>query len=278
MPTDPPAELLVVDRKAWAGGNVRTLQLLLGEVQLSGAEAKVLAYEAGALVGVLSRAVLAQFDPFRDQLLVVYPNLRDMGEGDGLRWIVLHEVTHLAQFRAAPWIPDHIVSVGRGVVAAQSKGMGRQIAAQAREKLPDLIRWARAVLEGRAPSGEMPLLDLLPPEQRQAVQHLHGLVTVLEGHATHVTESIGKRVVSDYDGLQERIRARGRRRSPLVRLLEAVSGLEMKRRQYEVGRDFCAAVWEQGGAGALAPVWTGPDAVPTPDELREPELWLKRVA
>jgi uncharacterized protein (DUF2342 family) len=61
-------------------------------------------------------------------------------------------------------------------------------------------------------------------------------------------------------------------------VIEAVAGLEMKRQQYVVGRDFCRAVWDAGGADALAPAWTAPEAVPTQEELRAPELWLKRVA
>lgn len=254
-------------------GNVRTLARLFEDVELSGAEARVLAVEGGGLMGVLARAVLAQYDPFRDQLLVVHPNLGDMATGDGLRWLVLHEVTHVAQFRAAPWIPDQIVGLGRSVLTAQ--GLTREMAARARERLPDLLRWARETLEGGSP--QMPLLELLPPEQRESVQKLHALVTLLEGHATHVTDLIGRRVLDDYAGLQRRIETR-RRRPPVMRLIEGVMGLEMKRQQYVLGHSFCRAVWERGGAQALAPAWAGLESVPTPEELRAPELWLKRVA
>lgn len=273
MPTSPAAELLLVDRKAWVSGNVRTLARLFGGLEVSGAEAKVLAIEGGAFMGVLARAVLAQFDPFRDQLLVVHSNLGDMGRGDGLRYLVLHEVTHLAQFRAAPWIPDQIVELARSLLTAP--GLTKEMAARARERLPEMLRWVRETLEGRSPS--TPLFDLLPDEQRESVQKLHSLVTVLEGHATHMTDLIGKRVLDDYAGLQQRIEAR-RRRPPLMRLLEAVMGLEMKRQQYVLGHGFCRAVWQEGGASALAPAWAGLEYIPTPEELRSPQLWLKRVA
>lgn len=273
MGTEPVAELLVVDRKAWIAGNVRTMQMLFDNTEITGGEARVLAYEGGALIGVLARAVLAQFDPFRDQLLVVHPNLGDLESPDGLRFIVLHEVTHLAQFRTAPWMPDRIVELARSVLT--TRGLTKEMAARARERLPEIARWAREALEGR--SGDMPLFDLLPPEQREAVQKLHALVTLLEGHATHVTDVVGKRVLEDYDGLQQRIEAR-KRRPPLMRLIEAMMGLEMKRQQYVLGHSFCRAVWERGGAEALAPAWTGPETVPTSDELRDPESWLKRVA
>lgn len=275
LATEPASEVLLVDRRAWAGGNVRTLQRLFAGLDVPGSDAKVVSWEGGALVGLLARMVLAQFDPFRDQMLVVHPNLGALGEGDGLRFIVLHEVTHLAQFRAASWIPDRIVELAQSVLAADMRGWARDMAGQMRHRLPELVAWARDALEGRAQG--MPLIEMLPADQRDAVMRLHAMVTVLEGHATHVTDLIGRRVLQDYEALNRRLEER-RQRPPVMRLIEAASGLEMKRQQYLLGREFCRAVWEAGGARALAPVWTGPDAMPTPEELRAPELWLKRAA
>jgi coenzyme F420 biosynthesis associated uncharacterized protein len=273
--TEPPAELLVVDRQAWIAGNVRTLGTMFGEVGLQGSEATVLAWEGGAFLGLLARAVLAQYDPYRDLLLVVYPNLGDVARGNGLRWLVFHEMTHLAQFRSAPWMSDHIVELGRSILDTDRRGWAKEAAQRLRERLPDLIRWARAVLEGKAEGS--PLLDILPEQQREIVMRLHALVTLLEGHATYVTDLIAARVIPDYEAFQRRITAR-RRRSPVVRLLEAAAGLEMKRQQYVIGRGFCESVWAEGGAAALAPAWKGPDTVPTLEELRAPERWLERVA
>lgn len=71
LETSPGAELLCVDRRAWISGNARTLDRLFGDLGVSGAEAKLVGLEGGALFGLLARAVLAQYDPFRDQLIVV---------------------------------------------------------------------------------------------------------------------------------------------------------------------------------------------------------------
>lgn len=275
MPTTPRAELLVVDRHGWIGGNIRSLQPLFGELEIGGAEAKVLAWEGGAFVGLVARVVLAQFDPFRDQLIVVYPNLGDMARGSGLRWLMFHEVTHLAQFRAAPWIPDRIVELGREVLALQQTNWAKEALAKLPERLPQIVRRARDAYEGREQTS--PLLDLLPEGQREAVLKLHALVTLLEGHATLITELIGKRVLPDYEALSARLEQR-KRRPALVRILEAVVGIEMKRQQYVLGRGFCEAVWKRGGAEALAAAWLGPDWVPDSEELRSPELWLDRVS
>jgi uncharacterized protein (DUF2342 family) len=61
------------------------------------------------------------------------------------------------------------------------------------------------------------------------------------------------------------------------RVLERLLGLELKLRQYRTGRRFCDAVVADGGPEALARAWTGPDSLPTPQELERPETWLARV-
>jgi uncharacterized protein (DUF2342 family) len=60
----------------------------------------------------------------------------------------------------------------------------------------------------------------------------------------------------------------------LMRLL----GLEMKMRQYEVGKRFCDAVAERGGIELLNEVWRAPEALPTLRELDAPGAWADRIA
>jgi uncharacterized protein (DUF2342 family) len=62
------------------------------------------------------------------------------------------------------------------------------------------------------------------------------------------------------------------------RVLERLLGLELKLRQYEVGRRFCDAVVREAGPQALARAWTGPDALPSAEELQTPARWLARTA
>ena len=52
----------------------------------------------------------------------------------------------------------------------------------------------------------------------------------------------------------------------------------MKMRQYKVGREFCDQVVDEAGMAALNLVWADPAALPAPNELNDPQLWLKRVA
>lgn len=277
MAPQPCAELMVVDRPGWIGGNVGTLDRLFGDLELKGAEAKLLAWEGGAFIGLIARAVLGQYDPFRDQLLIVYPNLGEFADAQSLRWLLFHEVTHVAQFRAAPWIADSIVEAGRQVLSAQREpNFMRDMMKQLPDRIPELVKWLRDAAQGKASTS--PIFELLPDAQREVVMSVHALVTLLEGHATYVTDLIAKRVLptEDYDVINKRLLAR-RKKSPLIRVLESIAGLEMKRQQYVIGRGFCEAIWAHGGADALAPAWRGPEWAPTLDELKDPDGWLARV-
>jgi uncharacterized protein (DUF2342 family) len=62
------------------------------------------------------------------------------------------------------------------------------------------------------------------------------------------------------------------------RILSNVLGLEMKMRQYELGQRFCQMVVEREGHDALARLWIDESQFPTMQELRDPSLWLRRVA
>jgi uncharacterized protein (DUF2342 family) len=54
--------------------------------------------------------------------------------------------------------------------------------------------------------------------------------------------------------------------------------MEMKMRQYELGEAFVTRVTERAGWDALDAAWTGPDALPTLDEIEDADRWLARVA
>ena len=55
-------------------------------------------------------------------------------------------------------------------------------------------------------------------------------------------------------------------------------GIDLKLRQYELGKAFCDAVVEQAGHDALRLVWRSADDLPDLAELEAPRRWLDRVA
>jgi uncharacterized protein (DUF2342 family) len=82
-------------------------------------------------------------------------------------------------------------------------------------------------------------------------------------------------LVADPQAVREALAAR--RNDVTTKVLTAVAGLELKRRQYREGESFVRAVIDQGGVGALNRAFEAPDHLPRGDEVTDPAAWLARV-
>ena len=98
-----------------------------------------------------------------------------------------------------------------------------------------------------------------------------------EGYGDHVMESLGRKMLSTYPQIEEALR-RYREGRPGDQALERLIGLEMKREQYRLGREFCERVTSLTGEATLARMWESAEALPSLPELEEPTLWLARMA
>jgi putative hydrolase len=142
-------------------------------------------------------------------------------------------------------------------------------------KLPDPAD-LREIAE-RARRGE--LLRLTLGEDRWVlVEQMQAVMSLIEGHAEHTMDAVGAEVLPSLPALRRAMNRRRESRGLPWRVLERLLGLEMKMRQYEVGRRFCDAVVQQGGREALARVWSGPEQLPSGDELEHPARWVQRTA
>ena len=275
----------VVSREAWADINLATLTDLLDPVAakletrlnragpLSGAlrtaAGATLAAEAGLVVGYMSQRVLGQFElslltpeqPTR--LLFVGPNLEnatysmDVDADSFLRWVALHEVTHVLQFTGVPWLREHL----GGLMRAYMKTLDVQInrgAAGGLPSLPDPARLYQQFREG----GLMALIQ--SGEQRKIMDGVQATMAVIEGYSEHVMDAVGEDVLPAYAGLRDAMDARRASRSTPERILQKLLGFDMKMRQYEVGKRFCDAVAADEGIEGLNRVWESPAVAPHP--------------
>jgi coenzyme F420 biosynthesis associated uncharacterized protein len=266
----------------------------------------LLGAQVGALTGMLSQRVLGQYDlalldaSVPPRLLLLAPNLaitaRNLGvdRDELVLWVTIHEITHAVQFSGAPWLRDHlggllkelidglrVTLAGPASSPREQNGAGDGEAQDAtaagpgrRPKLPDPSE-LRELLE-RARRGE--LLRLTLGEDRwQLVERMQSTMSLIEGHAEHTMDAVGAEVLPSLPRLRAAMNRRREARGLPWRVLERLLGLELKLRQYEVGRRFCDAVVEDGGPQALARAWSGPDALPTTAELQEPAAWLART-
>lgn len=238
--------------------------------------------EVGLATGYLGQRVVGQYDvsligPVRKpRLLFVGPNLAAARERLGvehglfLRWIAMHEATHAVQFAAVPWLREHIGGIAEELLAAAA------IEVKPSDLLKRMLRLDPRVLMRSVTSGEIISL-LWSPEQRASMERLASAMTVVEGYAEHVMDAVGERLDPAYAELRRRLERDRDRRGLLDQIVSKLLGLELKLAQYRRGKAFCDEIAAGAGIARLNRVWSGPQALPSGEELDQPERWLERV-
>jgi len=287
---DATAPLYVVDRSGWIRANTESFDVLLSPVVAKMTEKKgapsgvskaigsrVTGAEVGAVLGFLGSKVLGQFDPFHDpsgRLLLVAPNIvhveRDIGADptDFRLWVCLHEETHRVQFTAVPWMRDHLFG--------QIEKLAEQI--EPTRLLDDGIKRLSEAVRG-GPDGEKgSLLDVLgTPEQKEIMDHLTGVMSLLEGHADVVMDGVGPSVIPSVGDIRKKFNRRRKGQGPLDKFLRRVLGLDAKMAQYRDGAKFVRGVVDKVGMDDFNVVWQDPTHLPTKAEIADPAAWVSRV-
>ena len=277
-----------VDRREWLRLNLRSMRTMMEPIEeklsqgggpLRAAGGLLVGAEIGGLTGYLAQRVLGQYelvllDPASpERLLFVAPNLReaarrlDVGEADLVTWVGIHEVTHAVQFTGVPWLREHLAGQLRSLLETVDVKVDVT-------KLPSLDDLKGAVDRFR----EGGLVTMAAGPERMAILDVvQAAMAVVEGHAEHVMDAVGEELLPSLPELREALDRRRREKPPAVKLLERLIGLELKMRQYELGRSFCDGVVERGGIEALNRVWASPAALPTLAELEDPDGWIERT-
>ncbi|MFB6270204.1 MAG: zinc-dependent metalloprotease [Halobacterium sp.] len=250
MAFDVPDTVEIQNRHHWLDANVGTFRRAFEPLNdradvLPGVARSVnTATTAGALAFV-SRHVLGQYDPLLladgddHALYFVHPNIKRVADELDVafprfrRWIAFHEVTHAAEFGAAPWLSDYLEARLEDGVAALSEGTVRS----------------------------------------EAFQELNVAMTSVEGYAELLMDEAFD---GEYDDLRRKLDARRQGGGPLAKLFKRALGFQLKREQYERGREFFDIVAADRGLEGASRVWASPEYLPTDEELDAPELWLAR--
>lgn len=306
--------VVVVDRIGWAQANAASMREIVAPLANKLTEnrprgffdqigPKITGLETGALLAFLSSKVLGQFDPFwsgpgqphasnemngteppassdageqHGRLLLVAPNVvtvereLDVVPRDFRLWVCLHEETHRVQFTAVPWLRDHLKSEIQAFADATDVDAG---------VMADRVREAvRALVESARGGDTRSVLDLVQsPAQREVVQRVTALMSLLEGHADVVMDAVGPDVIPSVDTIRRRFQKRRRGTSGLDRTARRMLGLDAKMRQYKDGASFVKSVIDQVGMDGLNRVWESPNTLPTKAEINDPEAWVRRV-
>jgi coenzyme F420 biosynthesis associated uncharacterized protein len=278
-------EARIVDRPGWIRAAAESMRVMTGGTDkprgvISG---RLTGAQTGAVLAFVATGILGQYDPFTDAgtLLLVYPNViaverqLRLEPADFRLWVCLHEVTHRVQFTANPWLSGYM-SEALGVLTVD----GSEDITQVVSRLAEFARGRGDSSQSDPNSaGILGLLRAVQSEpQREALDQLLVLGTLLEGHADHVMDAVGPVVVPSVATIRARFdERRNRKQPPLQRLLRALLGIDAKLSQYTRGKAFVDHVVERVGMARFNTVWTSPDTLPRPIEIEYPQRWIDRV-
>lgn len=278
----------VLDRAGWITAASRSMAHLTGaDPDGSGnlIVGKPAGLQAGAMLAYLSSAILGQYDPFTGEhgtLLLVTPNIVSverslrLNPSDFRLWVCLHEVTHRVQFSSSPWLAEYmkesVETLGATVDESMTDVVGRLAAELRSRKEPDSS-------DGATAGGIIGLLRASQAEpQRDALDRMLVLGTLLEGHADHVMDAVGPAVVPSVATIRAAFDKRRQRKSnPVQRIIKMLLGMDAKMAQYVRGKAFVDAVVLKVGMEKFNTIWAGPETLPLLDEIDNPDAWVKRV-
>jgi coenzyme F420 biosynthesis associated uncharacterized protein len=304
MDGDGDGHVAVVDRPGWITANIAGFQVVLdplvehiheigaapppGSV-LNAVGSRVTGMQAGLILAYLASRVLGQYElflpPDPDQpgadapagrLTLVAPNIvmveRELAvdPGDFRRWVCLHEETHRVQFTSVAWLRPYVQRQMTEFLLASEIDPASML---------NRIRAAADAVTGavRGGDGESLIEALQTARQREILDSLTAVMTLVEGHGDYVMDAVGPTVVPSVDQIRAKFNARRSSGNRGEQTLRRILGIDLKLRQYRQGSAFVRAVVQQAGMESFNRVWTSPETLPTKSEFADPARWLERM-
>jgi coenzyme F420 biosynthesis associated uncharacterized protein len=279
----------VMSRDEWVFANLQGMQRLIeplagrmlaaGNRSRSGLRRKALGVQLGAIFGYVSRRVLGQYDVFLppdDEGLIYFigPNLTEterrfhLPSRDFRLWVALHEVTHRLQFGGTPWL--------RGYLSRLVDEYFATVQLDSRQMIAQLRRAAEEARAGGEWKGAGALFLLMTPEQRELFNKMQAMMSLLEGHASYVMNSVATGRVRDVGRMQRSLKERRSSRG-VEKAFQRAIGFDAKVRQYDTGELFVRAAVGRAGRDGFNLVWRREANLPTIEEIAHPDRWLARV-
>ena len=299
--------IAVVDRPGWIRANVDgfrvVLEPLVEQMRERGSApppgsvigtvgSRVTGMQAGLILAYLAGRVLGQYELFlppdpdapdpapaeapAGRLTLVAPNIvmveRELGVDphDFRRWVCLHEETHRAQFTSVPWLRPYVQQQMTEFLLASDLDPA---------SILDRLRSAADAVAGAVRGGGESLIEAIQtPRQREILDRLTAVMTLVEGHGDYVMDAVGPKVVPSVEEIRAKFSARRHSGSRIEQAIRRILGIDLKMKQYEQGSRFVKTVVDEAGMEVFNKVWTSPETLPTRDEITSPRSWLDRVA
>ena len=285
------ARARVTDRPGWIRANLASFQRLLAPMlekfgdrvsssRVAPLTARIAGAELGVVLGWMSARVLGQYDLLvieeenpQDQDIVYYvgPNVFAFPPEEFRMWLALHEVTHRAQFTGVPWLREHFLGLVHETMNTIDPDPARVS--------ETIARVTAAIRAGQKPLADGGLVNLIAsPEQRAVLDQVSGMMSLLEGHGDITMDRAGHDLVPSADRFSKVLRERRESARGMAKVFQQLIGLQAKLAQYAQGEAFITEVERAGGHPLLSRAWEGPENLPSIIEIREPRLWIDRMA
>lgn len=288
----------VCDRREWLEANLSSFGVVFQPIEEMYTEAaarqgamgaligqlngQLIGVQMGVLLGFLARRVLGQYDlsllspdpATRGTLYFVEPNIArvqaqlGLGDEDFRLWIALHEVSHVFEFEAFPWVRGYfneLLHAFLGQMTDQLAALGS-----------NLPRTIEGLLRGET-GGRHWIELMLTPEQQAIFDKIQALMSLVEGYSNHIMNAIGRQLLPSFDLIEERVKARQVNRPLFDELFNRITGMDLKLAQYQQGEAFVNAVVDARGVAFVNRVWERPEHLPTMEEIRDPRRWVARM-
>ncbi len=239
----------------------------------------------GSMVGALARRAFGVYDlpiPRSTPAITVVPPTIDRFaadweiELDEMRlWVISHELAGVTLFDQR-----HIAEHLRGLVQRHVGGFRPDPSAIA-DKLSTLDMGDGdpfAAMQQAFGDPEVLLGAVRSEEQLALEPQLDAAVAMTIGVIDWVVDAVAVRVIGG-NALQiaEAVRRRRAETSPDDVFVERLLGIRLGADQTARGKAFVQGVVDRAGESGLMPLFTDAEAVPTPNEIEAPGLWIARV-
>ncbi len=301
---DDGGKVAIVDRPGWIRANISGFQVVLdplvdhmrevGAVPAAGTVltavgSRVTGVQAGLILSYLASRVLGQYELFLPpdpdapaadappgRLTLVAPNIllveQELGvnPSDFRRWVCLHEETHRTQFTSVPWLRPYVQQQMTEFLLASDLDPA---------SILSRLRAAADAVGGavRGGDGESLIEAMQSPRQREILDRLTAVMTLVEGHGDYVMDAVGPAVVPSVEQIRAKFNARRSSGNRGEQVIRRILGIDLKMRQYQQGEAFVRAVVDEAGMAAFNQVWTSPQTLPTKTEFANPTQWLERM-
>ncbi len=246
---------------------------------------KVTGSELGVLLGWMSGRVIGQYDLLviederpedQDWVYYVGPNMLALEERYGFPpeefrlWVAIHECTHRAQFTAVPWLRPHFLGLVDELIDAVDPDPKAFL--ESIKKLAEQKRNGQPVID----KGGISVL-FASEEQKEIMDRMTGLMSLLEGHGDIVMDRAGKDLIPSQPRFHRVFTNRRNKATGAAKVMQRLIGIEAKMAQYAEGERFVESVEAAGGPELFARVWEKAEHLPTGAEIKDPSLWVQRM-